>query len=176
MVVEMSRIGKKPITIPSNVSFSIEGTVVKVHGPRGSLELDTRSHVRIEHNGNEVYVYPLNENTKFQGLYRTLINNLVEGVTNGYVKKLELIGIGYKASLQGSDLVLNVGYSHPVIVKKVEGIEFSVSENIISVSGVSKVLVGDVAARIRSIRPPEPYKGKGIRYLGENVIRKETKG
>jgi len=172
----MSKVGKKTIQIPSGVTVSIEGRVVKVSGPKGSLELNTKGHVKIEVKDNEIIVSPKNEKeTHYQGLYRTLTNNLVIGVTEGFTKKLEFIGIGYKASVQGGNLVLNVGYSHPVTVKKVEGIEFSVSENVIMVSGIDNVLVGDVAAKIRAVRPPEPYKGKGIRYQGEYIIRKQAK-
>lgn len=172
----MSKVGKKTIQIPAGVTVTQEGKLIKVAGPKGTLEVNTRGHVKVEIKDNEISVLPKDEKeTHYQGLYRTLINNRVVGVTEGFTKKLEFIGIGYKANVQGGDLVLNVGYSHPVTVKKVEGIDFAVNENVILVSGIDNVLVGDVAAKIRAVRKPEPYKGKGIRYQGEYIIRKQAK-
>lgn len=172
----MSKIGKKPIQVPQGVSVSIDGNNIKVTGPKGTLEVNLTHGVRASFENGEIYIIPKDENvTQFQGLYRALVANAVKGVSEGFTKKLEFIGIGYKASVQNGDLVLNVGYSHPVVIKKVDGIDFAVNENIISVFGIDKVLVGDVAAKIRAVRPPEPYKGTGIRYLGEYIIKKESK-
>ncbi len=172
----MSKIGKKPIHIPSGVSVDIDGSVVHVKGPKGALSVDTNQRVNVYIDDNSIHVEAIDQdNTQYQGLYRSLINNAVEGVSKGFVKKLELNGVGYKASIQNGDLVLNVGYSHPVVIKKPEGIDFAVNENVISVSGIDKVLVGDVAAKIRSVRPPDPYRGKGIKYVGELLILKKVK-
>jgi large subunit ribosomal protein L6 len=171
----MSKIGKKPIEILDGVTASIEGKMIKVTGPKGVLDLDTRNQVKVEIKDKEIIVTSKDESTQFLGLYRTLIDNMVKGVKEGFTKKLEFTGIGYKASVQGGDLVLNVGYSHPVTIKKPEEIEFATADNTITISGIDKVKVGDVAAKIRSVRPPEPYKGKGIRYQGEKIIRKQAK-
>lgn len=171
----MSKIGKKLIQIPDGVNVVIEGSKVKVTGPKGNLELSTRGKVKVEMKEKEIEVSPKGEETQFQGLYRTLINNMVVGVKDGFTKKLEFNGIGYRAAVQGGDLVLNVGYSHPVTIKKIDGIEFATAENTITVSGIDKVLVGDIAAKIRGVRPPEPYKGKGIKYSGERINRKQVK-
>lgn len=173
---DMSKIGKKNISIPSGVSVNIDGNIVHVTGPKGSLFINTNNKVNVYLDGNSIYVKAIDQNnTQYQGLYRSLINNAVEGVSKGFTKKLELNGVGYKASIQDGDLVLNVGYSHPVVIKKPEGIEFTVNDNIISVSGIDKVLVGDVAAKIRSVRRPDPYRGKGIKYVGELLILKKVK-
>lgn len=169
----MSRIGKKPILIPQGVEVKIEGRRVTVKGPKGTLTREFRPEVRIEAQEGRILVS--SENSAFWGLTRTLIQNQILGVTQGYEKKLEIHGVGYRASREGEDLVLNVGFSHPVKIKKPEGIEFSVEKNIITVSGIDKELVGQVAARIRQVRPPEPYKGKGIRYQGESVRKKAGK-
>ncbi|BDQ04928.1 MAG: 50S ribosomal protein L6 [Candidatus Dojkabacteria bacterium] len=172
----MSKIGKKPINIPNEVSVDIVGNTVHVAGPKGALFVNTNNKVNVYIDDNSIYVKAIDQNnTQYQGLYRSLISNAVEGVSKGFTKKLELNGVGYKASIQNGDLVLNVGYSHPVVIKKPEGIEFTVNENIISVSGIDKVLVGDVAANIRSVRPPDPYRGKGIKYVGELLILKKVK-
>jgi len=174
----MSRIGKKPIEIPQGVEISIENNLVKVKGPKGELERYIRPEIKVEKKENEIIVAP-DKKTKrtsaLWGLSRTLIANMVEGVTNGYEKKLEIQGVGYRANLEGEDLVLLMGYSHPVKMEKVEGIKFEVQKNIIIVSGIDKELVGQIAAKIRKVRPPEPYKGKGIRYEGEYVRRKSGK-
>ena len=195
----MSRIGKKPIEIPKDVEVKIEDDTVTVKGPKGELQKKIRPEIRVEINPvrdsenrekskkerisngvkeNEILVSPERETKKtnaFWGLTRTLVSNMVKGVTEGYEKKLEIQGVGYKANLEGEDLVLRVGFSHPVKIDKVEGIEFSVEKSIITVSGINKELVGQIAAKIRKIRPPEPYKGKGIRYVGEEVRRKPGK-
>ena len=174
----MSRIGKKPIPIPENVEVKIEDQKVIVKGPKGELQRDVRPEIKVEKKDNQILITPAKETKKtkaFWGLTRTLIFNMVKGVTEGYEKKLEIQGIGYRAGLEGEDLVLQVGYSHPIKIKKQEGISFSVEKNIITVSGNDKGLVGQVAAEIRKVRPPEPYKGKGIRYVGEEVRRKVGK-
>jgi len=174
----MSRIGKKPIAIPDGIEIEINGNVVTVKGPKGELKREIRSEVKVEKEDNQVLLAPAKKSKKtkaFWGLFRTLIFNMIKGVKEGYEKKLEIKGVGYKANLEGEDLILNVGYSHPVRIKKPEGITFSVERNIITVSGIDKELVGQIAAKIRKVRKPEPYKGKGIRYLGEEVRRKVGK-
>lgn len=172
----MSKVGKKTIQIPEGVTVTIEKNTVKATGPKGNLSVDTKGKVVVTQDNNEITVASKDKNTtQFWGLYRTLINNAVVGVKDGFTKKLEFNGIGYKAAVNGGDLVLNVGYSHPVTIKKVEGIEFATAENTITVSGIDKVLVGDVAAKIRAVRKPEPYKGKGIKYEGEYIVRKVAK-
>ena len=174
----MSRIGKKTIEIPQSVEVSIENNLVKVRGPKGELERYIRPEIKIEKKDNQIFVTP-NKETKrtnaLWGLSRTLIFNMIEGVTNGYEKKLEIRGVGYKANLEGEDLVLNVGFSHSVKIEKVEGIKFETEKSIITVSGIDKELVGQIAAKIKKVKKPEPYKGKGIRYLGEEVRRKAGK-
>ncbi len=174
----MSRIGKKPISISEGVEVKIEGQNVIVKGPKGELQKEVRPEIKVEIKENEILVSPGKETKKtnaFWGLTRTLIFNMIKGVTEGYEKKLEIQGVGYKANLEGEDLVLQVGFSHPVKMDKVEGIKFEVEKNIITISGIDKELVGQVAAKIRKVRPPEPYKGKGIRYVGEEVRRKAGK-
>ncbi len=174
----MSRIGKKPILIPTGVEIKINNNEVIVKGPKGELKRIVRPEIKVEIKENQIIVSPKKETKKtkaFWGLERTLIFNMIEGVTKGYEKKLELQGVGYRAEMQGEDLVLKVGFSHPVLVKKPEGIKFSVDKNIITVAGIDKEKVGQIAAKIRKIRPPEPYKGKGIRYEGEEVRRKVGK-
>ena len=174
----MSRIGKKPIEIPQGVEIDIKDGQVLVKGPKGELKKEIRPEIKVEKKDNQILVFPGKETKKtnaFWGLSRTLISNMIEGVEKGFEKKLEIQGVGYRANVEGEDLVLNVGYSHPVKIKKPEGINFSVEKNIIVVSGIDKELVGQIAAKIRKVRKPEPYKGKGIRYLGEEVIRKVGK-
>ena len=174
----MSRIGKKHIIIPEGVEVNIDNNKVTVKSPKGELKRIIRPEIRIEKKDNEIIV-SFGKETKrtnaFWGLSRTLIFNMIEGVTKGYEKKLEMQGVGYKANLEGEDLVLSVGFSHPVRVNKIEGIKFKVEKNIITVSGIDKELVGQITAKIRKIKKPEPYKGKGIRYLGEVVRRKAGK-
>lgn len=175
----MSRIGKNPIDIPSGVEVKLNGNVVEVKGPKGSLqtELDPRIDVAVE--DNQVVVTRPNDNKDIRalhGLYRTLIANNIEGVVNGYEKKLEIIGTGYRAQKQGKKLNLNLGHSHPIELEDPEGIEVEVPSNTeITVKGIDKQKVGAYAAKIRSFRSPEPYKGKGIRYVGEHVRRKVGK-
>jgi len=174
----MSRVGKKPIEIPQGVEINIENNLVSVKGPKGELKTEISSEIKIEKKDNEIIVFPEKEDTKSKalwGLSRSLIFNMVEGVVNGYEKKLEIQGVGYRANIEGEDLVLLVGFSHPVKIKKPEGINFEVNKNIITVSGIDKELVGQIAAKIKKVKKPEPYKGKGIRYLGEEVRRKSGK-
>lgn len=173
----MSRIGKNPIEIPAGVEVKIENNVVTVKGPKGTLTETFLDCVTIAQEGNQIKVSVENEaNGNIHGLTRTLINNMVIGVTNGFEKTLEVNGIGYRAQKQGKKLVLTLGYSHPVEFEEMDGITLEVpNPNTIVVKGINKQLVGQVAANIREKRQPEPYKGKGIKYAGERIIRKEGK-
>lgn len=175
----MSRIGKIPIEIKEGINIDISDDLITVKGPKGELSVMNSPRVKIEIKDNNIYVTrktDQKEDKAFHGLYRSLINNMVIGVTEGFSKELEIRGIGYRVAMENNDLVINVGYSHPVTVKKIEGINFSiVDNNFIKVEGIDKQLVGQVAANIRSIRKPEPYKGKGIRYKDEVVIKKAGK-
>ena len=172
----MSRIGKMPITVPSGVTVTIDGSTVTAKGPKGELSRTFSPLITIEMEGDVINVTrqdDTRESRSQHGLVRTLVANMVEGVCNGYSKKLQLIGVGYRAALKGSDLEMQLGYSHPVLVKCPEGIKFECPQPTeIIVSGASKEQVGQVAADIRKWRKPEPYKGKGIRYVGEYVRRK----
>ena len=172
----MSRIGKKPVTVPAGVTVTIEGTTVKVKGGKGELTRTFSDLLTIAQEGEEILVTRNDDTTESnaqQGLTRTLINNMVVGVSEGYEKKLELTGVGYRVALKGKDLDLSLGYSHPVLVDAPEGITFEVPDNThIVVKGISKEQVGQVAAEVRAKRPPEPYKGKGIHYEGEHIRRK----
>ena len=172
----MSRIGKKPVTIPAGVTVTVDGTHVTVKGAKGELDRTFSDLLTIKQEGEEVLVTRNDDTTASnaqQGLTRTLINNMVIGVSEGFEKKLELAGVGYRATLKGKDLDLSLGYSHPVVYVAPEGISFEVPDNThITVKGISKEQVGQVAAEIRSKRPPEPYKGKGIHYEGEYIRRK----
>jgi large subunit ribosomal protein L6 len=175
----MSRIGRQPIPVPTGVTVSLEPERVTVHGPRGELVERVSRDMRVEQQDGELIVTrptDRGEHRALHGLTRSLIANMVTGVTQGYEKRLEIQGVGYRAQLRGSDIQLAVGYSHPVDVKAPDGIEFEVPvPTQIVVKGISKQQVGETAARIRKIRPPEPYKGKGIRYQGEFVARKVGK-
>ena len=175
----MSRIGRQPIAIPSGVEVTVDGSRVSVKGPRGSLEQTFHADMRvIKEDGSLRVERPSDErlHRSLHGLTRTLLANMVEGVTNGFEKRLEIVGVGYRAALKGSDLELQVGYSHAVSFRPPSGIEFEVpAQNRVTVRGIDKQLVGEVAAEIREIRKPEPYKGKGIRYAGERVQRKAGK-
>ena len=172
----MSRIGKKPVQIPAGVTVEIEGTTVTVKGSKGELTRSFSELIKFEQEGEEVNVIRVDESTESnaqQGLSRTLLHNMVLGVSEGFEKKLELTGVGYRVALKGKDLDLSLGYSHPVIYKAPENIAFLVPDNThITVKGISKEQVGQVAAEIRMKRPPEPYKGKGIHYEGEHIRRK----
>ena len=175
----MSRIGKQPIEVPAGVEVQIVGQQVSVKGPRGSLTRTFHAEMRIVKDDGTVRVErPSDEgfHRSLHGLTRTLLANMVEGVTKGYEKRLEIVGVGYRAALKGDDLEIAVGYSHPVHVGRPEGIEFEVpTPTRITVRGNDKEQVGEIAANIRKIRKPEPYKGKGIRYEGEHVRRKAGK-
>jgi large subunit ribosomal protein L6 len=175
----MSRIGFKPIQVPDGVEITIKTGHVHVKGPKGELSQVINRDMVINQENGTLEVQRPSEKRKFQqlhGLTRTLIANMIEGVTQGFKKDLEIRGVGYRAALEGKTLVLSVGYSHPVRVEPEPGIEFALeSPTRITISGIDKQLVGEQAARIRRIRPPEPYKGKGIRYLGEYVRRKAGK-
>lgn len=176
----MSRIGLKPVNVPAGVEIKIdEKNNVTVKGPKGTLSQAIDSSMKIEINDGELTVSRPTDNKKHRslhGLSRTLINNMIVGVTEGYQKKMEIVGVGYRAAKQGKKLVLNLGYSHPVEMEDPEGIETEVPTQLeIIVKGINKQLVGNYAAKIRAWREPEPYKGKGIRYSGENVRRKEGK-
>ena len=175
----MSRIGKQPIPLPTGVEVAIEPEVVRVSGPRGSLEERKPRDIVVEKNDGEVVVTrptDRGEHRALHGLTRSLIANMVTGVTQGFEKRLEIQGVGYRALARGRDIELQVGYSHPVAIPAPEGIEFEVpAPTQIIVKGNSKQAVGEIAARIRKVRPPEPYKGKGIRYVDEYVPRKVGK-
>ena len=174
----MSRIGLKPIEIPAGVDVKVDGTTVTVKGPKGELTRNVHPNMAVAVEGNEVIVKRPNdekENKSLHGLTRTLIHNMVLGVTEGFKKNLEVNGVGYRAQKQGNKLVLALGYSHPVEMVDPEGIETKVDGNKITVSGISKEKVGQYAAEIREKRAPEPYKGKGIKYIDEVIRRKVGK-
>jgi large subunit ribosomal protein L6 len=175
----MSRIGKQPIAVPDGVEVSIESELVKVKGPKGELSERKSREIEVrQDNGEIVVTRPTDrgEHRALHGLTRSLIANMVEGVTSGFEKRLEIQGVGYRAQLQGNKLVLALGYSHPVEMDPPSGIDFEVPQPTrVVVRGISKQVVGEVAANIRKKRPPEPYKGKGIRYEGEYVMRKVGK-
>jgi len=175
----MSRIGKQPIELPSGVNVAISPGRVQVNGPLGELSQNVPARMQIEQDdGNLVVKRPTErgDDRALHGLTRSLIANMVEGVTKGFEKRLELQGVGYRATLRGTDLELNVGFSHPVVVKPPQGISFEVPDaTSVLVKGIDKQQVGEIAAEVRKVRPPEPYKGKGIRYEGEYVRRKVGK-
>ncbi len=175
----MSRIGKQPIPVPDGVEITIEPELVKVKGPKGELQERVARDIGVEQQNGEILVTrptDRGEHRALHGLTRSLIANMVEGVTKGFEKRLEIQGVGYRAALSGKDLELQLGFSHPVRFPAPEGIEFEVpAPNRISIRGIDKQLVGETAARIRRIRKPEPYKGKGIRYEGEYVRKKAGK-
>ncbi|MBS1847530.1 MAG: 50S ribosomal protein L6 [Actinobacteria bacterium] len=175
----MSRIGRNPITVPAGVDVTIANGRVEVKGPKGTLAQPIPGAITVRADGDTLLVErpdDARESRSLHGLVRTLVNNMVIGVTEGFVKELDIQGVGYRAALTGTDLDLSLGFSHPVKVAAPEGITFEVpTPNRIKVSGIDKQAVGQVAAEIRSIRKPEPYKGKGVRYLGERVQRKAGK-
>ncbi|RKQ32331.1 50S ribosomal protein L6 [Oceanobacillus halophilus] len=175
----MSRIGLKPIEIPEGVEIKLDGNTMTVKGPKGQLTKELHQDMKINIDGNVLTVERPSDNKEHRALHgttRTSVNNMVEGVSKGFEKSLEIIGVGYRAQKQGNKVVINAGYSHPVEIDAIEGIEIDVPKNTeLTVKGIDKQLVGAVAANIRAIRPPEPYKGKGIRYAGEYVRRKEGK-
>lgn len=174
----MSRIGKKPISVPEGVEVAIQNNTVIIRGPKGQLQLDYNPKIKVEKKEDQILVSILKreeDRKALWGLTRALVANMIKGVTDGYEKKLEIVGVGYKAQLQGKKLVLNVGFSHPVEFSVPEGIEIKINANIITISGINKQLVGQVAAEIRNIKKPEPYKGKGIKYIDEHIRRKTGK-
>lgn len=175
----MSRIGKRPIEIPNKVTVNIDGSHVVVKGPKGELQRTLPTLVMVEQQDNTLRVLRQDESRTARqrhGLCRTLVSNMVEGVSKGFEKRLEIQGVGYRAQAQGSKLTLNVGYSKPVEMDMPQGIQVAVEKNTeITITGIDKEIVGNVAAKIRAVRPPEPYKGKGIRYKGEVVRRKAGK-
>ena len=175
----MSRIGRKPINIPAGVDVKIDGQTVTVKGPKGTLSQTFNNRMAISMEGSEVVVTRPSddkEDRSLHGLTRTLIANMVQGVTEGYKKQLEVNGVGYRVQKQGKDLVMNLGYSHQVIMSEVDGITIEVpGPNSIIISGPDKQMVGQFAAEVREKRPPEPYKGKGIKYIDEHIRRKEGK-
>lgn len=175
----MSRIGRKPIDVPSGVEVKLDGHHITVKGPKGTLERDLHPDMIVAIEGNVINVTrpsELKQHKSLHGLTRTLISNMVVGVSEGFSKELEIQGVGYRCAKQGKDLVMNLGYSHQVIVPEIDGISIEVpAQNKIVISGPDKQKVGQFAAEVREKRPPEPYKGKGIRYVGEYVRRKEGK-
>ncbi|NHN35154.1 50S ribosomal protein L6 [Paenibacillus agricola] len=175
----MSRIGRKPITIPSGVNITLDNTFITVKGPKGTLSRELHKDMKLVVGEAEISVERPSDNKLHRSLHgttRSVVANMVSGVTEGFAKNLELVGVGYRANKTGDKLVLNVGYSHPVEIEPESGIEFDVPTNTkITVKGIDKELVGATAAKIRSVREPEPYKGKGIKYEGERILRKEGK-
>ena len=175
----MSRIGKKPVPIPSGVTANIEGQTVKVKGPKGALQVVLPEDVTVKMEDGSVKVDPRNETKRARSMWgtsRTLIANLIAGVTKGFERRLEISGVGYRASVQGKNLQLALGYSHDIVYPIPEGIAIATPRPVeIVISGIDRQKVGQVAAEIREYRPPEPYKGKGIKYAGERIFRKEGK-
>ena len=175
----MSRIGKLPIKVPDKVNITINPTNVIVKGPKGELSKDLPDSIKIIQNDKSISVLPsegLNNSYQLYGTYRSLVSNMITGVTEGFQRKLELQGVGYRSQIDGKTLILNVGYSHQVKILSPEGIKLSVEGNTnVTVSGLDKELVGQIAANIRLVRPPEPYKGKGILYKDEKILRKAGK-
>ncbi len=174
----MSRIGKNPVVLPEKVEVKIADTTVTAKGPKGELSFTFPNTVKFELNGKEITVSPADESIKARAMWgtaRTLVGNMVTGVSTGFVKSLEFNGVGYKAVVNGDTLTLNLGYSHPIEFKLPEGITAKVTKNVIEFAGSNKELVGYVASKVRSFRPPEPYKGKGLKYTDETIIRKAGK-
>nr|YP_010484991.1 ribosomal protein L6 [Hypnea cervicornis]UVW80685.1 ribosomal protein L6 [Hypnea cervicornis] len=173
----MSRIGKKSIILPPGIQSEIKEDIITIIGPKGTLSYNLSKMINIENNNNQLHLSPIKinkESKALHGLSRTIINNMVIGVSKGFEKKLEIRGVGYRCQMSENHLILNIGYSHPIIIKPPKGISIKVEENVnIIVKGIDKEKVGQVAAKIRSTRPPEPYKEKGIRYSGE-IIRKKV--
>jgi large subunit ribosomal protein L6 len=174
----MSRIGKLPIPIPSGVTITVDASTITVNGSKGSLSHFTMPGITVEQKESEIIVTRINDDPKIRakhGLMRALVNNMVVGVSTGFSKKLEINGVGYRVAAQGADLKLNLGFSHDVIFKMPQGVTAAIEGTKITVSGISKQQVGQVAAEIRALKKPEPYKGKGIKYEGERIIRKSGK-
>ena len=174
----MSRVGRNPIEIPAGVTVKVDGALVSVTGPKGSLSREINPKIEVAIEGNIINVLNNNKEAQYKayhGLYRQLIANMVEGVSKGYEKVLNVNGVGYKLTQQGQDILMNIGFSHPVLVKAVEGITLSCEKTTIKVAGIDKELVGQVAAKIRDIKPVEPYHAYGISYSDEVIVRKEVK-
>jgi large subunit ribosomal protein L6 len=175
----MSRIGKKAIPTPSGVQVALDGQKVSVKGPKGQLAWTVPDEIQVTHADGQISLAPRDDSQRARGMWglsRTLVSNMVDGVTKGYEQSLELVGVGYRAAMKGQALSLQLGFSHDVDIPAPAGITFAVGKPTeIKISGIDKQLVGETAARIRKIRPPEPYKGKGVRYAGETVRRKEGK-
>ena len=175
----MSRIGKKAVAIPAGVTLTVEGQTVTVKGPKGQLAWTVAEEIEIRQEGSDLTLAPRNDSQRARGMWglsRTLIANMVEGVSKGYEQTLELVGVGYRAAVEGKKLSLQLGFSHDVNIEPPEGVTFATPKQTeIKISGIDKQLIGETAAKIRRIRPPEPYKGKGVRYAGETVRRKEGK-
>lgn len=175
----MSRIGKKLIEIPQGIKVEIFEKEIKVSGPKGELKQIIHPEIKVEIKDNKVFVSPKSELSKkgrgLWGLYRALISNMITGVSRGFEKKLEIEGVGFKANVEGNNLVLNLGFTNPIKIEKIEGVNFLVEKNVITVSGPDKERVGHIAALIRKQKKAEPYKGKGIKYQGERIRRKEGK-
>lgn len=175
----MSRIGRKPIQVPNGVNVNLDNNVITVNGPKGTLSRTLHNDMKVSYESDVITVERPSDNKLHRSLHgttRSVVANMVNGVTEGYIKNLDLVGVGYRASKSGDKLVLNVGYSHPVEIVPESGIEFEVpAQNKIIVKGIDKEAVGEIAAKIRAVRPPEPYKGKGIKYEGEKILRKEGK-
>ncbi len=175
----MSRIGKKAIAVPSGVNVSLSGQDVSVKGPKGQLAWKVVEEIEVKQEGNVISITPRGDTQRHRamwGLSRTLIANMVKGVTEGYEVSLEMVGVGYRAAMQGNKLEMQLGFSHPVIIDPPAGISFAVPKQTeVKIIGIDKQAVGEMAAKIRKIRPPEPYKGKGVKYAGEKVRRKEGK-
>ena len=173
----MSRIGKKPISIPSGVEVKIDGSSLKFKKSNNEKELDLKGHVDVKIEDGKIEFSPKGEDRQsraYWGTYRALANNIVLGLTEGFSKQLEINGVGYRAAMKGKVLELNLGFSHPINFESPKGIEISVDKNVVTIKGDDKQQVGQVAAEIRGFRPPEPYKGKGIKYLEEHIIRKDS--
>ena len=174
----MSRIGKQPIAVPSGVLVTVEPSEITVAGSKGTLKQFTMPGITVKQDGDQVLVTRANDEAEQRakhGLMRSLVNNMVTGVSQGFSKKLEINGVGYRVAMQGADLKLNLGFSHDVIYKLPQGVTAAVEQNTITISGIDKQQVGQVAAEIRALKKPEPYKGKGIKYEGERIIRKSGK-
>ncbi len=177
-VLNMSRIGKQPISVPSGVTITVDSDMVKVDGPKGSLSQLLLPEVSVKQDGDMVLVNRANDEAPARskhGLMRTLISNMVTGVSQGFSKQLEFNGVGYRVALAGNGLKLTLGFSHDITYPLPEGVTATVEQNIITISGIDKQQVGQVSAEIRALRKPEPYKGKGIKYVGERIIRKSGK-
>ena len=175
----MSRIGKKAIAVPNGVTITLNGQDISVKGPKGQLSWSVVEEIQVKQEGANLTVAPRGETARHKamwGLSRTLIANMVKGVTDGFEQTLEMVGVGYRAAMQGNKLELSLGFSHPVVLDPPAGITFVVPKQTeVKIQGIDKQLVGELAAKIRKIRPPEPYKGKGVKYAGEKVRRKEGK-